>query len=227
MTSIAIFNADWSNRTPEVNTPEKLVAFLASMVEDMGRPDAFSICECRLSTVTALSKKIHKSYWYATKAIEYANQGHLALFYDSTVLRAVSNFQISDIGKYGFQRFEEIATKKKIVLACVHLPHKKGKEKARNLLKNAMESEKKWADCIKVFGDFNTKPTDLATYFPTFTICIKRGTKTTNKKTSPDNFIAWEKEPTPGHYITWCYYENHELSHYPLLNVEEPHDTEK
>lgn len=221
MTTVAAFNADWTNRTEKVNTPEKLVTFLNEMVEEMCRPDAFSICECRLSTVTSLASQAHACYRYASEAIEYANQGHLALFYNSNVLRAVSRYQISVAGKYGFQRFEEIATKKKFVLACVHLPHKKGKAQARSLLKSAMDQEKAWADCIKIFGDFNAKPADLMALFPTYNVCIKQGSKTTKKGGTPDNFVMWEKVFSPGQYVTYFYTGQDELEHYPLLNVEE------
>jgi len=221
MTTVAAFNADWTNRTKKVNSSEKMGTFLNKMVEIMLRPDAFSICECKLNTVTHLASQTQDCYHYTTEAIEYQNKSHLALFYNSNVLQAVSRYQISMAGKYGFQRFEEIATKKKIVLACVHLPHKKGKTLARNLLKDAMEKEKEWADCIKIFGDFNAKPAELMKLFPDYVVCIKQGNKTTKSDRTPDNFVMWEKCVSPGHYVTFFYTDQDELSHYPLLNIEE------
>ena len=225
MSSIAIFNCDWSNRAKSINDGDKLANFLADMCKnDMGWPEAFSVCEIRLSAVELLAEEMGDDYEYSSEAIEYIQggtlRGHLALFYDSTVLRAVSRFQISNIGKYGFQRFENIETGRKIVLACVHLPWTKGTQRALDLLQKAMEDEEDWANQISIFGDFNTYPAELEKVFPDFVMSIDPNEKTTKNKTSPDNFLYLEKVDSKSTLTVSIYDKVDELSHHPMLWVK-------
>ena len=197
-------NLDGSNRT--LNDQEELAEYVGRSIlsKKFAFPPFAALSEvpgpkCAGRVVKRLEAEAEEAglqaqYVEAHFRAGNASHEHLALLWDNSRWEASGhagrfNYSESVLGRYLSVRLNERGGEHRRVLAvAVHLPHKKGRERAYQLLARHIEEELADCDSVVVAGDFNCRPTEIRDkVLPAgFELCIPEGVATTTTgSTSP------------------------------------------
>eukprot|EP01113_Clastostelium_recurvatum_P011458 TRINITY_DN15832_c1_g1_i2.p1 TRINITY_DN15832_c1_g1~~TRINITY_DN15832_c1_g1_i2.p1 ORF type:complete len:224 (+),score=35.08 TRINITY_DN15832_c1_g1_i2:151-822(+) len=191
---VGVFNADWSNRSPSIQTLDKLASYISGNIGTMDWPGTFVITETRKTFQSKLNKALNNAYWTLSLPLtyDYILMGWHADKY--AINKATPVWQSAE-GKYVGVILDDLTTKRSVLYCGVHHPFMKVDEvrEANRLTAKFIEEARAKYDfdleCIG--GDFNKTPRVLHDWMPDglrLAIGVHDDLKTT-KKGTPDNIL--------------------------------------
>jgi len=194
---VGAINADASNRHKDVNTSATLINKLKQLtLNTLHAPDLVTFSEIAAKQVQEALVSGALSH-YAGDFIAFSQKEHLVTLWDTEKWEVEDHEEqkvyVSKPGKYIAVKLVDKQTKLKCLHVSVHLPAKTGRTTARKALIKLAEDETRDVDILAISGDFNTKPSDLKDWISDTILAFDDNTSTTNKGTSKDNVIIWDK----------------------------------
>lgn len=221
--SAAAINTDYSNRLEPVKDADSLVRNLGDLtVNELALPSLITVTEWS-------SKKALNSYYDLLNNnghdVEYLSVDHkfrtdrIQTLWDTRVW-AEQIIESSEYGKYTFIKLRNNITEdhETIGYFSVHLPHKTGRDKAKQLLQEGIRRHQDDLQGVIIAGDFNLNPRDLAGQFQfneeNLTPIFQAHQPTTRNGTCKDNFLTSDLFTVDrSDILNDCDY----FTHYPIL----------
>ena len=161
--NIGAINTDATNRHQDVNRKHSLATYLAQGLISR-RPTVLTLSEVSPST---LHKEIIKYAGnYQAECVNLTSHDRIVQLWDADTYEHTRPLEVSDLGKYMGIPLQHKELRQDHLHVSVHLPYKRGKQRAFELLQGYLEEKEEDYEYVYIHGDFNESRDNLMEQFP-------------------------------------------------------------
>lgn len=190
---LGAINTDHTNRDEAVATPKKLADDITQRL-CTDQPAVLTLSEVSpQSLLRHITEQLGTKY---TGVCEKLSYDKIVQLWDCGIYERNKDFpvEVSNVGKYMGVSLRHVTLNEEHLHVSVHLPHKKGKGRAFQLLDNYLATTAEKYNSVFIHGDFNERPERLREKLKNLEFAFNDGTATTKKGNACDNIGAWEGE---------------------------------